>query len=67
METPSMKIAQQELLKREEILAMAHEAKLMIVDGGISYMNDMATDKELLAFARLIEARRAAKDELSNA
>lgn len=62
-----MKIAQQELLKREEILAMAHEAKLMIVDGDISYMNDMATDKELLAFARLIEARRAAKDELSNA
>lgn len=62
-----MKVTHQELLKRDEILAMAQEAKLMIVDGGISYMNDMATDKELLTFARLIEARQTAKNETSNA
>jgi len=48
---------QQKELKREEILELAHQAKLMIIDGEISYLNDMATDKELLAFARLIEAR----------
>jgi len=29
----------------------------MIVDGDICYLNDMATDKELLNFARMIEAR----------
>lgn len=62
-----MKVTHQELLRREEILALAQEAKLMIVDGGISYMNDMATDKELLAFARLIEARQAEKNDMPNA
>lgn len=49
-------------LKREEILALAQEARLMIVDGGISYLNDMATDKELVLFARLLEARHTCKD-----
>ena len=44
-------------LRRDEILELAHQAKLMIVDGDISYLNDMATDKELMAFARMIEAR----------
>lgn len=44
-------------LKREEILALARQAKLMIADGDSYYVNDMATDKELLAFARLLEAR----------
>lgn len=44
-------------LKREEILALAHQAKLMIVDGNISYLNDMATDKELLNFVRLLESK----------
>ncbi|MGH8808911.1 MAG: hypothetical protein ACREX0_13635 [Noviherbaspirillum sp.] len=46
-------------LRREEILALAHQAKLMIVDGDLSYLNDMATDKELIAFVRLLEARQA--------
>lgn len=50
-------------LKHEEILKLAQQAKLMIVDGEISYLNDMATDKELLAFVRLIESR---KTELKN-
>lgn len=50
-------------LKREEILALAHEAKLMIHDGDMSYMNDMATDKELMAFARLLEAKRLTRKE----
>lgn len=44
-------------LKREEILALAHQAKLMIVDGNVSYLNDMATDKELLNFVRLLESK----------
>lgn len=44
-------------LKREEILDLAHQAKLMIVDGKISYLNDMATDKELLNFVRLLESK----------
>ena len=50
-------------LRREDILALAQEAKLMIVDGGMSYLNDMATDKELLVFARLLEERRHPSDE----
>ncbi|HEY0847075.1 MAG TPA: hypothetical protein VGE12_17025 [Noviherbaspirillum sp.] len=49
-------------LKREEILALAQEAKLMYVDGGISFLNDMATDKELILFARLLEARHLQKE-----
>lgn len=44
-------------LKREDILALAHHAKLMIVDGEVAYLNDMATEKELLAFVRLLEAK----------
>jgi hypothetical protein len=47
-------------LKREEILALAHQARLMIADGDAYYVNDMATDKELLAFARLLVARHTA-------
>lgn len=50
-------------LKRDEILALAHQARLMIADGDISYLNDMATDKELLAFARLLEARHSEPKE----
>jgi hypothetical protein len=57
-----MKIQHKEL-KRDEILALAHQAKLMITDGDISYMNDMATDKELLAFARLLEAKHSEQRE----
>lgn len=48
---------QQHELKRDEILELAHQAKLMIVDGDICYLNDRATDKELLNFARMIAAR----------
>jgi len=44
-------------LRRDEILALAHQAKLMIVDGEICYLNDMATEKELVNFARMIEAK----------
>jgi hypothetical protein len=44
-------------LRRDEILELAHEARLVIVDGDVCYLNDMATDKELLAFARMIEVR----------
>jgi hypothetical protein len=46
-------------LKRDEILELAHQAKLMIHDGDLSYLNDLATDKELLTFARLLEARHS--------
>lgn len=52
-----MKPYQPHGLKRDEILELAHQAKLMIVDGDICYLNDRATDKELLQFARMIEAR----------
>jgi hypothetical protein len=44
------------LLKREEILALAQEAKLMLVDGDACYLNDMATDRELISLVRLVEA-----------
>jgi hypothetical protein len=47
-------------LKREDILTLAHQAKLMIVDGEVAYLNDMATEKELLAFVRLLEAKTVA-------
>lgn len=50
-------------LKRDEILALARQAKLMVVDGGAYYLNDMATDKELLAFARLLESRHAESEK----
>ena len=43
-------------LKREDILNLAHQAKLMVEDGGMYYLNDIATDKELLTFARLIQS-----------
>jgi hypothetical protein len=46
-------------LRRDEILELAHQARLMIVDGDMCYLNDMATDKELMNFARMIEARFA--------
>jgi hypothetical protein len=44
------------LLKREEILTLARQAKLMLLDGNVCYMNDMATDKELISLVRLIES-----------
>ena len=42
-------------LRRDDILELAHRARLMIVDGERCYLNDMANEKELVAFARLIE------------
>ena len=51
-----MKHSHQEL-RHDEILELAHQARLMIVDGDICYLNDMATEKELIAFARMIEAK----------
>ena len=44
-------------LKRDEILELAHQARLMIVDGDICYLNDMATEKELVNFTRMIAAK----------
>jgi hypothetical protein len=41
-------------MKREDLLAMAQQAKLMIRDGERYYINDMATERELLAFVRLL-------------
>ncbi|MEN3297248.1 MAG: hypothetical protein V7642_6501 [Burkholderiales bacterium] len=43
-------------LKREEILTLAQEAKLMLVDGDTCYLNDMATDRELICLVRLVES-----------
>lgn len=42
--------------KRDEILDLAHRARLMIKDGSLAYLNDRATDKELITFVRLLEA-----------
>lgn len=47
----------QQELKRDEILELAHQARLMIVDGDICYLNDMATEKELVNFARMLAAK----------
>jgi len=44
-------------IKREDILSLAHQARLTIVDGNFACLNDLATDKELIRFARLIEAK----------
>jgi hypothetical protein len=43
-------------LSREEILSLARSAKLMVEDGRICCINDMATDKEVISFVRLIES-----------
>lgn len=43
-------------LKQEEILTLARQAKLMILDGRACYLNDRATEKELIAFVRFVEA-----------
>lgn len=58
-------VTQANELKRDDILSLAHQSKLMIVDGEIAYLNDMATDKELIAFVRLLEARCARNENLS--
>jgi hypothetical protein len=47
-------------MKREDLLAMAQQAKLMIRDGERYYINDMATERELLAFVRLLGSACAA-------
>ncbi|HYD58844.1 MAG TPA: hypothetical protein VEC35_00720 [Noviherbaspirillum sp.] len=44
-------------LKREEILRLAVQARLMIEEGDTYCLNDLAADKELLVFARLLETR----------
>jgi hypothetical protein len=43
-------------LERQEILTLARQAKLMLVDGDFCYINDMATDRELISLVRLVEA-----------
>jgi len=45
-------------LGRSEILAFAHQARLLIKDGDDCYLNDLATEKELVTFVRLIESRK---------
>jgi hypothetical protein len=44
-------------LKRAEILCLAAQAKLMIEDGTRYCLNDLASEKELMRFARLMESR----------
>ena len=44
-------------LQRDEILTLARQAKLMyVVDGDHYFLNDMATEKELISLVRLIES-----------
>lgn len=49
-------VTEMKVLKREEILALAQEAKLMLVDGNTCYLNDMATERELISLVRLVES-----------
>ena len=44
-------------IKREEILRLAVQARLMLDAGNAFCLNDIAGEKELLAFARLLETR----------
>ena len=44
-------------LKREEIIRIAVNAKLAFIDGGTCYLNELAGEKELVAFARLLELK----------
>ncbi len=44
------------ILTREEILALAQQARLMLVDGDVCYLNDMATERELISLVRLVES-----------
>lgn len=44
-------------IKREEILRLAVQARLMLDAGSTCCVNDIAGEKELLAFARLLETR----------
>jgi hypothetical protein len=43
-------------IRRDEILHLARKAKLMVNDGRICCLNDLATDKEVINFVRLIES-----------
>lgn len=54
------------ILTREEIFALAQQARLMLVDGGACYLNDMATEKELIALVRLVESALAMKQPASS-
>jgi len=45
-------------LGRSEILAFAYQARLLIKDGDDCYLNELATEKELVTFVRLIESRK---------
>lgn len=44
-------------LRKEEILRLAARAKLMLEFGDDYCVNDIAGEKELLAFARLLQTR----------
>ena len=44
-------------IKREEILRLAIKTKLMLDAGNAVCINDLAGEKELLAFARQLETR----------
>lgn len=44
-------------VKRDEILRLAVQAKLMHADGNSCYLKDTASDKEVIAFARLLELK----------
>ena len=50
-------------IKREEILRLAIKTKLMLDAGNACCINDIAGEKELLAFARLLETRLAQHEE----
>lgn len=43
-------------LSSKEILALAVESKLMVADGSRAYLNDLAKESNIIAFAAAIES-----------
>lgn len=54
-------------ISKIHILAMARHAGLAIQDDNAFFLNDLASEKELLAFARLIERAICADGDRSQA
>lgn len=52
-------------LKPDQIFALALQVKLMLADGDIVFLNDMATEKNLIDFVRLIELKQVTNNEFS--
>ena len=50
-------------LKKRDLFILASQAKLMLLDGGVFYLNETAGERELIAFARLVETALSCSNE----